>query len=112
MVEPSKSSLTPRDSDQELAYFEFMAELGVKNASRYELQTQELVKNRKIELEIKDFIVRYKLDRVGCSFQVSKDGGKTFREKTWVRTGWRKSGRLSYLPLFFAQCETNVLLNK
>ncbi len=109
MADYTDASLTPRELDHELLYFEFMGELGVKNASHYELLARELVKKREIQFEINHVYVRYALDRVGCSFQISKDGGETFKEKYWVRTGWRKSARISYLPLFFAQCETSVL---
>lgn len=109
MTDYSDSSLTPQDMEWERAYFAFMGELGIKNASRYEVQAQELIKTHKIEMRIEEFLIHYTLGRVGCSFKISKDGGRTYKENSWVRTGWRKSHKLEYLPHFFAQCETSVL---
>lgn len=112
MTDYRDNSLTPQEMGWERAYFAFMGELGSKNASRYKVQAQELVKTHKIEMEIGGFLIHYTLDRVGCSFKISKDSGQTYKDKYWVRTGWRKSDKLEYLPYFFAQCQTSVLFDE
>ncbi len=104
--------LTPEDAEREQAYFQFISELAIKNSSRYESQAQELVSNRKINLTLQNVPISYKLSRIGCSFSVSEDGGTTFEEISWVRTGWRKSKKQQYLSEFFAQCETSVLFKE
>ena len=89
-----------------------MSELTIKNSLRYESQAQELVSNRKIHLTLQSVPINYKLSRTGCSFSVSENGGTTFEEISWVRTGWRKSKKQQYLSEFFAQCETSLLFKE
>jgi len=68
----------------------------------------ELTKKRVMTTEMKNQILGYKLDRLGCSFSLSHDQGKTSNELGWTRLGWRNSAKLLGLPLFFANCEARV----
>jgi hypothetical protein len=89
-----------------------MFDLETTNASRYEKQAMELTKKRVMTTEMENQVLAFKLDRVGCSFSLSQDQGKTFNKLGWSRLGWRNSDKLGGLPLFFASCEARVFLNK
>ncbi len=108
----SDKFLTPEDLAKERAYFSLISELLDKNKSRYENEARELIKNGKRFSNIDGCVLQFKLARVGCSFKLSGDQGKTFEERSWTRLGWRKSAKLTYLPFFFAGCEATVLLEK
>ena len=104
----SIEEVTP-NSEWDDAYFAFVEELLTKNNSRYESQTFELLKSRELSLKIENVVVRYRLDRVGCSFHVSVDSGVNFSAQSWTRLGWRKSQKRQGLPLFFAKTEADLL---
>jgi len=112
MEEYRDEFLTPEDLEEEQKFFSLLFDLEAANASRYEQQAIELINSRVMTTEFQNQILAFKLDRVGCSFSISQDQGKTFNKLAWTRLGWRNSDKLIGLPLFFANCEARVLLEK
>ncbi len=103
--------LTQKDVVEEEKFFSLLFGLETTNISRYEQQSIELTKNRVMTTKFQNKVLVFELDRVGCSFSISQDQGKTFDKLAWTRLGWRNSVKRSGLPLFFASCEARVLLD-
>ncbi len=97
------------DSKRDEAYFTLVNDLVTRHQSRYEQQAKELVRNRQLSTIIEETPVRYKLEFRGCSFEVSYGLDNKYQQVSWVRMGWRKSDKLSKLPLFFAGTEAKLL---
>jgi hypothetical protein len=97
----------PDDADWDAKYFGLIFELAEKNASRYELQTAQLLTLKSMEITVNGIHIKYKLERRGCSYSVSED---RFSKKSWIRMGWGKSSKRRALPNFFAKSEADVLL--
>ena len=104
-------SLSLRDQAWDANFFGLVLELSSKNYSRYQSQTELLLKEKSLELTIQGQRVLYELDRVGCKFSIVK-GTNDLEKQSWSRIGWRKSEKKRALPRFFAKTEASLLLNK
>ena len=93
------------------AYFSLILDLSEKNSSRYQAQMDKLIEEKFLELEIHGEKVRYKLDRVGCSFFVLSPE-KVFERRAWNRFGWGKTSKRDALPNFFAKTEAILILKE
>jgi hypothetical protein len=103
------SSSENLDSKIELRYFDLISTLLVENRVRYEQQARELIVIRTMKVAIHENVGLYKLDRVGCRFEISHDQEMTFTNSSWTRLGWRKKNKERYLPAFFAQTEASAI---
>ena len=103
------SSFENLDSKIELRYFDLISTLLVENRVRYEQQARELIVIRTMKVAIHENLGLYKLDRVGCRFEISHDQEMTFTNSSWTRLGWRKKNKERYLPAFFAQTEASAI---
>jgi hypothetical protein len=98
-----------RDSERELRYFDLISKLLDENRVRYEQQAKDLLVTRTIEVAIQEILGLYRIDRVGCRFEISHDQGGTFTNSSWTRLGWRKKDKKRFLPAFFAQTEASAI---
>jgi hypothetical protein len=105
----ANSSSENLDSEIELRYFDLISTLLVENKVRYEQQARELIVIRTMKVAIHENVGLYKLDRVGCRFEISHDQEMTFTNSSWTRLGWRKKNKERYLPAFFAQTEASAI---
>jgi hypothetical protein len=105
----ANSSSENLDSEIELRYFDLISTLLVENKVRYEQQARELIGIRTMKVAIHENVGLYKLDRVGCRFEISHDQEMTFTNSSWTRLGWRKKNKERYLPAFFAQTEASAI---
>lgn len=96
------------DLEWDAAYFAFILELSEKNASRYEEQADQLLKNKTLHLSVNGIPVKYRLDRIGCWCEAA-DLENTFQKRSWNRFGWGKSAKRRALPGFFAKTEADLL---
>jgi len=96
------------DEKRDDAYFAILDELESKNVSRYEEQAKELIKRKSLVLQIDNLWVRYSLDRLGCSCDVSYDSGNSYNEHSWSRLGRGRKNKEKWLPAYFAQTEADV----
>ena len=103
------SSSENLDSEIEARYFDLISALLVENKVRYEQQARELLVIRTMKVAIHENVGLYKLDRVGCRFEISHDQELTFTNSSWTRLGWRKKNKKRYLPAFFAQTEASAI---
>jgi hypothetical protein len=99
-------------SEQEIKYFDLMFKLLHENKVRYEEQARELLLSRTMKVVIKENVGLYRLDRVGCRFEISHDNGETFTNSGRTHLGWRKKDKRLYLPNFFAQTEANTIFKE
>ena len=67
------SSSENLDSEIEVRYFDLISALLVENKVRYEQQARELLVIRTMKVAIHENVGLYKLDRVGCRFEISHD---------------------------------------
>jgi len=102
-------SKSPEDDLWDAKYFGLILELTEKNASRYEVQTFQLLKEKFLEVETNGFVITYTIHRTGCSSSFAAPEGGHGR-RSWVRMGWKKSSKIKALPNFFASSEANMLL--
>jgi hypothetical protein len=99
-------------SEQEIKYFDLMFKLLDENKVRYEEQAKELLLSRTMKVVIEEHVGLYRLDRVGCRFEISHDNGETFTNSSRTHLGWRKKDKRLYLPNFFAQTEANTIFKE
>ena len=102
---------TLRDDEWDTRYFGLISELAVKNASRYEVQTDELLKKRVLKIEFNGANIEFKLTPKGCWFYTD-DPQSQRSTNSWVRMGWGKSTKRKSLPNYFAEAEASIILNQ
>jgi hypothetical protein len=102
---------TLRDDEWDTRYFGLISELAVKNASRYEVQTDELLKKRVLKIEFNGANIEFKLTPKGCWFYTDDPQGQR-STNSWVRMGWGKSTKRKSLPNYFAEAEASIILNQ
>ena len=102
---------TLRDDEWDTRYFGLISELAVKNASRYEVQTDELLKKRVLKIEFNGANIEFKLTPKGCWFYTDDPQGQR-STNSWVRMGWGKSTKRRSLPNYFAEAEASIILNQ
>jgi len=99
-------------SDSESAYFEYIFQLESKNQARYESQARELIRKKKLTIEVDGALIRYKLELFGFRCEISRDSGESFQFTSWHKMRWRKSEKVAALPLLFATTEADLLLER
>ena len=102
-------SLEDKESDSR--FFGMINDLREKNSSRYEIETQQLLHNRTIDVPHNGSVLRYQLDRVGCTCSIVM-ADNSEEKLSWTRLGWKKSQRESGLPEFFAANEARLILQE
>lgn len=99
------------DDAHDARYFKFLYDLLETNISRYENQTEEILKKGSIKVEFKGALIDFKITPTGCSFFTTDNTAPTTTD-SWVRMGWRRSAKRKALPKYFAQAEACVLINR
>lgn len=99
------------DDEWDARYFGLINELAEKHASRYEVQTDELLKRRELKLEFNGATIEFKLTPQGCWFCTDDARGQR-NTKSWIRMGWGKSSKRRALPYYFAQAEASVIIDR
>ena len=99
-------------SDSESAYFEYIFQLESKNQARYESQARELIRKKRLIIEVDGALIRYKLELFGFRCEISRDSGESFQLTSWHKIRWRKSEKVAALPLLFATTEADLLLER
>lgn len=102
---------TFRDDEREAQYFGLLSKLAEKNAQRYEVQTEELLKSRVLNIQFEGANITFKLTPIGCWFCTDDPQGRQ-NTNSWVRMGWRKSAKRKALPSYFASAEASVIVNR
>jgi hypothetical protein len=92
-------------------YFGLISELAEKHASRYEVQTDELLNKRVLEIEFNGANIKFKLTPKGCWFCTEDPQGQQ-NTNSWVRMGWGKSAKRRALPHYFAEAEASVIVDR
>ena len=109
---PSSDSSKNVSSDSERTYFEYIFQLESKNQARYESQARELIRKKKLTIEVDGALIRYKLELFGFRSEISRDSGESFQLTSWHKMRWRKSEKVAALPLLFATTEADLLLER
>jgi hypothetical protein len=107
----SHDKATLRDDEWGARYFGLINELAKKNASRYEAQTDELLKRRVLKIEFNGATIEFKLTAQGCSF-CTNDPQSQQDTNSWIRMGWGKSAKRRALPYYFAKAEASVIIDQ
>lgn len=102
---------TLRDDEWDARYFGLISELAEKHASRYEVQTDELLKKRVLKIEFNGANIKFKLTPTGCWF-CTEDPQSQQNTNSWVRMGWGKSAKRRALPFYFAEAEASVIIDQ
>ena len=100
-----------RDDEWDARYFGLINELAEKNASRYEAQTDELLKKGLLNIEFNGAHIEFKLTPLGCCFGTDNPHNQRITN-SWIRMGWGKSVKRKALPHYFAQAEASVILDQ
>ena len=98
------------DQKWDAHYFGLINELAEKNAARYEVQTEELLKKRKLKIEFDGADIEFKLTPQGCWFCTDNPLGQQ-NTNSWIRMGWGRSAKRKALPYYFAQAEASVIFD-
>lgn len=101
---------TLHDDEWDTRYFGLISELAEKYASRYEVQTDELLKKRILKIEFNGANIEFKLTPKGCWFYTDDPQGQR-STNSWVRMGWGKSTKRRSLPNYFAEAEASIILD-
>ena len=107
----SQDDATLRDEEWDARYFGLINELAEKNSSRYELQTDELLKKRFLKIEFNGANIEFKLTPQGCWFCTDDHRGQQ-STYSWIRMGWGRSAKRKALPYYFAQAEASVIIDQ
>lgn len=107
----SQDDTTFSDEGWDAQYFGLMTELAEKNASRYEVQTDELLKKRVLKIEFSGANIEFKLTPQGCWFYTDDPQGRQ-NTNSWIRMGWSKSAKRRALPHYFAQAEASIIMDQ
>lgn len=107
---PNDEAESLRDEAWDEKYFSLILELSEKNSSRYESQSETLLKNKTFEISVEGVEIRYEITPIGCRYYASENTNGV-AGSGWTRMGWKKSTKRSRLPFFFASSEAGVLLN-
>ena len=107
----SQDDATLRDEEWDARYFGLINELAKKNSSRYELQTDELLKKRFLKIEFNGANIEFKLTPQGCWFCTDDPRGQQ-STNSWIRMGWGRSAKRKALPYYFAQAEASVIIDQ
>jgi hypothetical protein len=99
------------DQEWDARYFGHIVELAEKNASRYESQTNELLKKRVLSVEFNGAKIEFKLTPKGCSFNTN-DSHSQQNKYSWKRMGWGKSAKRRALPQYFAEAEASIIMDQ
>ena len=97
------------DPDWDNKFFGLIIDLETQNALRYERQTEDLLQNRSIKIEIAGRAVKYKISLTGCWCLVAESDNHYFK-KSWSRFGYGKASKRKALPHFFAAIEASFHL--
>ena len=92
-------------------YFGLIYELAEKNRSRYELQTEQLLKMGSLNIEFDGAVIEFKLTPTGCSFS-TVDNASARSSSSWIRMGWGKSAKRKALSHYFAQAEASIIMDR
>lgn len=92
-------------------YFKLILELEEKNASRYEMQTEQILRKGSLRVEFGGAEIKFKITPTGCEYSISDDTTPT-TSRAWHRMGWGKSAKRRALPNYFAQAEASVIINR
>lgn len=98
------------DLEWDAIYFALILELGEKNASRYEKQSEQILQEKTLTFEIGGVPVIYTLNRTGCWFETNNPVDR-FQLKSWIRFGLGKSVKRRALPGFFAKTEADLMFS-
>jgi hypothetical protein len=107
----SQDDATLRDQEWDARYFGLINEFAEKNASRYEVQADELLKKRVLKIEFSGANIEFKLTPQGCSF-CTNDPHSQRNTNSWIRMGWGKSAKRRALPYYFAEAEASVSMDQ
>ena len=99
------------DEAHDARFFDLIFDLAVKNNSRYEMQTEKILKDGSLIVEFSGATIKFKVTPTGCSFSISDDASARTLG-SWLRMGWGKSAKRRALPNYFAQAEASVLINR
>lgn len=99
------------DEEHDTRYFNLIFELANQNNSRYEIQTEKILRNGSLLVEFSGATIEFKVTPTGCSFSIS-DAASLQTSGSWLRMGWGKSAKRRALPNYFAQAEASVLMNR
>ena len=97
-------------SEEDARYFDLVFELQAKHSSRYEEQTELLLRRKLIATEFSGAIIEFRVTPLGCSFRTLQTSSPRSTD-SWLRMGWSKSAKRKALPLFFAQAEASALVD-
>lgn len=106
-----RASESLENEEWDARYFGLIYELAEKNRSRYELQTEQLLKIGFLNIECDGAVIEFKLTPTGCSFS-TVDSASARSSSSWIRMGWGKSAKREALPHYFAQAEASVLIDR
>ncbi|MFM1951614.1 MAG: hypothetical protein RJA33_408 [Actinomycetota bacterium] len=98
------------DEEHDSLYYSLINDLLEKNIERYASQSEMLMSQKEIVVEVDGRAISYQLTRNGCTFRLTKnlEGSKTI---SWSRLGWRKSAKREALPWIFAKSEATALMD-
>ncbi len=99
------------ESNGDESFDQLCRELLSVNLSRYQLQTQELLKKGRLEGELNGYKFAYILAKNECTFTIALPPKLEMQQQATTHLHWRKSKKLQYMPLFFAQCEAAILVD-
>ena len=102
---------TLSDDEWEARYFGLINEFAKKYASRYEIQTDELLKKRALKIEFNGANIEFKLTPKGCWYCTDDPRGQR-NTNAWVLMGWGKSAKRRALPRYFAEAEASVIMDQ
>ena len=107
----NQDDLSLSDEEWDARYFGLINELAQENASRYEVQTDKLLKKRVLKIEFNGAIIEFKLTPQGCWF-CTNDPQSQQNTNSWIRMGWGKSAKRRALPFYFAKAEASVIIDQ
>ena len=101
---------TFEDEERDSRFFGLLSALVNEHQSRYEVQTEKLLREKHLKVICNQIEIEYWLTPKGFSFRFTKPTG--YEMGSWTRTGWRRSSKRQQLPNLFATSEASALIDE
>lgn len=108
--EIDEAFMTPEEQEQERIFFESVFTRLEANKSRFQRQADELLEKGELEIQLEDKLLNFLLERNGCAFRTSEDGGFEYEFLSWTLLNKRRNLQIDSLVSYFAQCEVRSVM--
>lgn len=99
------------DAAWEDDYFSLLAELKIRNSSRYELIANQLMAGGEELLELSTRTYKISVDENGCAYSCREIDGTNFQRLGWAMLTLNPAERITAIADMLAECEARAQID-